>query len=100
LGATILGLTGPAAEGSIATGLLGVSALTQREAAAAYAAASGYRGRGQAVTRPLVELEQVGVLALDWLLGAGFVTTRWGPPRRWDSRSGRLRRLVPRARAP
>jgi hypothetical protein len=100
LGATILGLTSPAAEGSIATGLLGVSALTQRGATAAYAAASGYRSRGQAVTRPLVDLEQAGVFVLDWLLGAGFVTTRWGAPRRLDSRSGQLRRLVPRARAP
>mgnify|MGYP001585605896 CR=1 FL=1 len=100
LGATILGLTSPAAEGSIAAGLLGVSALTQREATAAYATASGYRGRGQAVTRPLVELEQAGVLALDWLLDAGFVMTRWGPPRRLDPRFGRLRRLAARARAP
>jgi hypothetical protein len=100
LGATILGLTSPATEGAIAAGLLGVSALTQRGAAAAYAAASGYRGRGQAVTQPLAELEQTGVLTLDWLLIAGFVTTCWGPPRRLDSRSGRLRRLTARARGP
>jgi len=100
LGATLLGLTSLVAEGSIAAGLLGVSALTQREAAAAYAVASGYRGRGQAIMLLLVELEQAGVLALDWLLVAGFVAGRWGPPRRWDSRSGRLRRIVLHARAP
>jgi len=99
LGATILGLMS-ATEGSMTGDLLGVSALGQREAAAAYAAASGYRDRGQAVTLPLAELEQAGLLALDQILVAGFVAARWGPPRRWDSRSGRLRRLVPRARAP
>jgi hypothetical protein len=100
LAATILGLTSPAAESSSAAGLLGVSALTQREATAAFAAANGYRGRGRAVTLPLVDLEQAGSFALDWLLIAGFVAARWGPPRRWDSRSGRVRHLAPRARAP
>lgn len=100
LGATVLGLTSPAAEGSTVTGLLGVSALTLRDSTAAYAVASGYRSRGQAITRPLADLKQAGVFVLDWLLVAGFVTTRWGAPLRLDSRSGQLRRLVPRARAP
>jgi hypothetical protein len=100
LGATILGLMSSATEGSVTGDLLGVSALTRRQSAAAYAAASGYRDRGQAVTLPLAELEQAGLLALDQILVGGFVAGRWGPPRRWDSRSGRLRRLVPRARAP
>jgi hypothetical protein len=100
LAATILGLTSPAAESSIATGVLGISALTQREAQAAYAVARGYRSRGQAITLPLADLEQSGSFILDWLLVAGFVAERWGPPQRWDCRCIRLRHLAPRARAP
>lgn len=99
LGATILGLTSPVGRASADLGLLGVSALTQRQATAAYATARGYRGRGRAVTLPLVELEQVGSFVIDWLLVAGFVAARWGRPRRCDL-SGRLRDIAPRARAP
>jgi hypothetical protein len=100
LGALLLGLTGGLEERAAQQGLLGVSELTRRDAATAYAAAPGYRERGQAVTRPLVELEQAGSLMLDWLLFAGCVARRWGSPRRCDPGSGQLRWLIPRARAP
>lgn len=102
LGATILGLIGTPHEGGAVANpdLLGVSELSRRDAAAAYAAAPGYRSRGRAVALPLADLERVGPLLLDWLLVAGFVVGRWGLPLRRDPHSGRLRRLVPRARDP
>jgi hypothetical protein len=100
LGATILGLTSPLREVSADQGLLGVSALTQRESTLAYADAHGYRDRGRAVTLPLLDLEHAGPFVLEWLLVAGFVAARWGRPRRSDPRSGRLRDIAPRARAP
>lgn len=103
LGATILGLTGTLDEegGAAAnTDLLGVSELSRRDAAAAFAAAPGYQSRGRAVVLPLVDLERVGPLLLDWLLVAGFAVRRWGAPCRYDPRSGQLRRLVPRSRGP
>jgi hypothetical protein len=102
LGATILGLIGTPHEGGAVANpdLLGVSELSRRDAAAAYAAAPGYRSRGRALALPLVDLERVGPLLLDWLLVAGFVVGRWGLPLRRDPHSGRLRRLVPRARDP
>ena len=100
LAATILGLSGLPGEAQLETGLLGVSALTRREAAAAFTAAAGYQSRGRAITLPLVDLEQAGQCVLDWLLVAGFVAMRWGLPQRWDPRSGQLRVLAPRARAP
>lgn len=100
LGAMLLGLTGAPEQSTAGQDLLGVSELKRRDAAAAYACALGYRARGQAVTQPLVELEQAGSLMLDWLLVAGFWARRWGRPLRNDCRSGQLLRLVPRARSP
>lgn len=100
LGALLLGLLGSPDHRSLDAGLLGVSGSMQRQSAAEYAAARGYRDRGRAVVRPLVDLEQSSPFALDWLLMAGFVAARWGPARRWDPHSGQLRDIVPRARAP
>ena len=98
LGASLLGLMGE--QLGAPQGLLGVCELTRRDAATAYAAATGYRARGQAVTRPLGELEQAGAAMLDGLLVAGFRACRWGSAGRCDPRSGHVRWLMPRARAP
>lgn len=103
LGATILGLTASLGEGGSAaanTDLLGVSELSRRDAAEAFAAAPGYRARGRAVAMPLVDLERAGPLLLDWLLVAGFMARCWGAPSRYDPRSGQIRPLVPRSRSP
>lgn len=99
LGAVILGLTS-AAESWQRAGLLGISALTRREASAAYADARGYQGRGRATLMALAELSRLGARIQDLLLCAGHTGSRWGPAWRWDPRSGRLREITPHARAP
>ena len=79
-------------------GVLGVSALGQREAACAYRNAQGYEARGRAVCVVLDELELAQGDLLDMILRAGFAVGRWGRPRRWDEQFG-LRDVV-RARSP
>lgn len=96
--AEILGLTGVA--DSPVVGPLGVSALGQREAVAAYREATGYQTRGRAVSIILGELASVPCDLLDLILAAGFAAGRWGRPRRWQARGGQLRDVVPRARSP
>lgn len=96
--AGILGLTG--AGESPLVGPLGVSALGQREANAAYRDATGYQTRGRAVWLIVGELASMRCDLLDLILAAGFAAGSWGRPRRWDARTRQLRDVVPRARSP
>jgi hypothetical protein len=94
----VLGL---AAEGdSPMVGPLGVCALGQREARAAYARAKGYEQRGRAVSTIVEELQRASCDVLDLILAAGVARGQWGCPLRWDARIAQLRPVVPRARSP
>lgn len=94
----VLGLAG--AGDSVMVGPLGISALGQREAEAAYGQAKGYEARGRAVSTIASELQSVPCDLLDLILAAGFVAGSWGRAYRWDTRTRQLRPVVPRARSP
>lgn len=96
--AELLGLTG--AEQPLLVGVLGVSALGQREAAAKYRGAEGYETRGRAVCTIVDELGFVHGNLLDMILRAGFAARRWGRAHRWDERLGQLQEVTQRARSP
>ena len=94
----VVGLDG--ADDSPMVGPLGVSALGQREARAAYARAKGYAARGRAVSTIAMELQSASCDVLDLILAAGFACGQWGCPLRWDARAARLQPVLPRARSP
>lgn len=94
----IVGLVG--ADDSSMVGPLGVTALGQREARAAYAQAKGYEQRGRAVSVIAMELQSASCDVLDLMLAAGFARGQWGCPLRWDARTAQLRAVLPRARSP
>lgn len=96
--AGILGLTG--AGDTVHVGPLGVSALGQREATAAYQVATGYQTRGQAVCLVVAELAEARCNLLDLILAAGFSAGCWGQAHRWDAGARQLWAVVPRARSP
>jgi len=97
--AELLGLTGDAQDGPL-VGPMGISALSQKEATAAYQRAGGYQSRAQAIVGPLAELEKSGARLLDQLLMAGYLAGRWGRPWRWDASRQQLRQVQPQARSP
>jgi hypothetical protein len=97
--AELLGLTGDAQDGPL-VGPMGISALRQKEATAAYQRAGGYQSRAQAIVGPLAELEKSGARLLDQLLMAGYLAGRWGRPWRWDASRQQLRQVQPQARSP
>jgi hypothetical protein len=97
--AELLGLTGDAQDGPL-VGPMGISALRQKEATAAYQRAGGYQSRARAITESLSELEKSGGRLLDQLLMAGYLRGRWGKPWRWDASRQRLRQVQPQARSP
>lgn len=96
--AEIFGLIG--AQDSPLVGPLGVSALGQREARAAYLGASGYQARGRALCVIVRELARARCNLLDLILAAGWAAYRWGRALRWDVCAGQLGDVVPKARSP
>jgi hypothetical protein len=93
LGATLLGVlvASDAAQLVMAT-VLGVAALTLRDASGAFHAPSWrwYTHRARALLGPLAELERVGGV-LERVLVAGGLIGQWGAAYRWESQARVLR---------
>jgi hypothetical protein len=93
LGATLLGvLVASDAAQLIMAAVLGVAALTLRDASGAFHAPSWrpYTHRARALLRPRTELERAGGV-LERVLAAGALVGQWGAAYRWEPRARVLR---------
>jgi hypothetical protein len=98
-GLALLGLdpTFPASARVVASAILGVPGLVLEAAAREAGAATGYRGRGRAITTVLAE---VPAPALHRVLAAGHAADLWGEPIVDDGRALRSLAFPGAARGP